>query len=108
MDTKTKLIPLKKLDLKNRIFKQRYLLFMALPAVIWMIIFNYIPMYGIIIAFKQFRIIKPISEAPWVGLAHFKELFSEGDFLIVMKNTLGMGLLKLFIGFPMPIIFALL
>lgn len=100
-------IPLKSNSLGKRIFRQRYLLFMALPAVIWMIIFNYIPMYGIIIAFKQYRIIKPISAAPWVGLDHFKELFTEGDFTKVMKNTLGMGFLKLFVGFPLPIIFAL-
>jgi len=94
-------------SLGKRIFRQRYLLFMALPAVVWMIVFNYIPMYGIIIAFKQYRIIKPISAAPWVGLAHFKELFSEGDFAMVMKNTLGMGFLRLFVGFPLPILFAL-
>ena len=97
-----------KLALKQRIFKQRYLLMMALPAVVWMIIFNYIPMYGIIIAFQNYRIIKPIIGQPFIGFEHFIELFSSGDFGNVMKNTLGISFLRLFIGFPLPIIFAIL
>lgn len=101
-------VPLANRGLLTRIHRQRYLLFMALPAVIWMIVFNYIPMYGIIIAFKRYRIIKSIAEAPWVGLDNFRELFREGDFALVMKNTLGIGFMRLFIGFPLPIIFALM
>ena len=108
MSTTLEYAPLKHNSLGKRIYRQRYLLFMALPAVIWMIIFNYIPMYGIIIAFKRYRIIKPISAAPWVGLQHFQELFADGDFTIIMKNTLGIAFWKLLIGFPLPIIFALL
>jgi putative aldouronate transport system permease protein len=85
---------------------QRHLQTMALLGVVWMIIFNYIPMYGIIIAFKEYNIIKPISEAPWVGLANFKEFLADDNFVYVMKNTLGISLIKLLI-FPLPIIFAL-
>ncbi len=96
-----------KLALNKRIFKQRYLLMMALPAVVWMIIFNYIPMYGIIIAFQNYRIIKPIIGQPFIGFEHFVELFTSGDFGNVMKNTLGISFLRLFIGFPLPIIFAI-
>lgn len=96
-----------KLALKQRVFKQRYLLMMALPAVVWMIIFNYIPMYGIIIAFQNYRIIKPIIGQPFIGFEHFIELFTSGDFGKVMKNTLGISFLRLFIGFPLPIIFAI-
>ena len=81
---------------------------MAIPGFIWMVVFNYIPMYGIIIAFKNYRIIQTVAEAPWVGLEHFRELFAEGDFGLVMKNTLGISFLKLLFGFPLPIIFALL
>ena len=97
-----------KLALRQRVFKQRYLLLMALPAVLWMIIFNYIPMYGIIIAFQNYRIIKPILGQPFVGFEHFIELFTSGDFATVMRNTLGISFLRLFIGFPLPIIFAIL
>ncbi|WP_373457844.1 ABC transporter permease [Paenibacillus wynnii] len=91
----------------RRIVAQRHLQTMALLGVVWMFIFNYIPMYGIIIAFKEFNIVKSISEAPWVGLTHFREFLADDNFGNVMRNTLGISLIKLFIGFPLPIIFAL-
>lgn len=90
------------------LWKQRYLQLMVLPGIIWMIIFNYIPMGGIVIAFKNFKITKTISEAPWVGFEHFIEFFSDSAFSNILTNTLGISLLKLCIGFPLPIIFALL
>ncbi|WP_396133985.1 ABC transporter permease [Bacillus sp. SLBN-46] len=87
---------------------QKYLHIMAILGVIWMIIFNYIPMYGLIISFKEFNIVRPISEAPWVGLDQFKEFIQDDNFMIVLKNTLGISFIKLIIGFPLPIIFALM
>jgi putative aldouronate transport system permease protein len=92
----------------KRLLSQKELQFMALLGVIWMIIFNYIPMYGIVIAFKKFNIIKPISAAPWVGLQYFKEFFADENFWLVLKNTVGLSFFKLIITFPLPIIFALL
>ena len=92
----------------KRILNQRYLQLMVLPGIIWMIIFNYIPMTGIVIAFKNFRITKPISEAPWVGLEHFMDFFSDPNFANIMVNTLGISVLKLLIAFPLPILFAIL
>ncbi|MGB8455204.1 MAG: ABC transporter permease subunit [Anaerocolumna sp.] len=89
-------------------WNQRYLQFMVLPGIIWMLVFNYVPMGGIVIAFKKYKITKPISEAPWVGLKYFKEFFQDTNFGDVMTNTLGISLLKLMIGFPLPILFALL
>jgi putative aldouronate transport system permease protein len=80
---------------------------MALLGVAWMIVFNYVPMYGIIIAFMDFNIIKSISEAPWTGLEHFKAFMDDDNLGYVIKNTLGMSVLKLLIGFPLPIGFAL-
>lgn len=98
-----------KLPTGSELFRYRYLLLMAVPAVIWMIIFNYIPMYGIVIAFKNYSLGMPIARAPWIGFAHFQELFQQGgDFGRVMRNTLGISFLKLFIGFPLPIVFALM
>ncbi|MEC0231394.1 ABC transporter permease subunit [Paenibacillus alba] len=88
-------------------YGQRYLQAMALLGIAWMIIFNYVPMYGIIIAFKDFNIIKSISAAPWAGLEHFKAFMDDDNLGYVIKNTLGMSVLKLIIGFPLPIIFAL-
>ncbi|HEX3022168.1 MAG TPA: ABC transporter permease subunit [Lachnospiraceae bacterium] len=89
-------------------WNQRYLQFMVLPGILWMLIFNYIPMGGIIIAFKKFKITKTIAEADWVGLKYFTEFFQDSNFHDIMVNTLGISLLKLVIGFPLPIIFALL
>lgn len=93
---------------KNDMKKQKWLHIFVLMGVIFMLIFNYIPMMGIIIAFKRYRVIDTIWSAPWVGLANFKEIFFDDMFFKVMKNTLGISLLSLFIGFPLPIIFALL
>lgn len=92
----------------KKIWNQRYLQLMAIPGLIWMIVFNYLPMGGIIIAFKKFRITRPISEAPWVGFKYFQDFFQDINFVDIMTNTIGISLLKLIIGFPLPIIFALL
>lgn len=92
----------------RRMWAQKNLQLMVLPGILWMILFNYVPMGGIIIAFKKFKITKTISEAPWVGLKYFKEFFQDSNFSDVMINTVGISLLKLFIAFPLPIIFALM
>ncbi|MFE4710622.1 MULTISPECIES: ABC transporter permease [unclassified Paenibacillus] len=92
----------------RKIYRQRYLQVMALLGIAWMIVFNYIPMYGIIIAFKEYDIISTISEAPWVGLDHFKEFLQDDALIEVIRNTLGISLIKLIVGFPLPIVFALL
>lgn len=93
--------------LLKKLLSQKYLQVMALLGVAWMIIFNYIPMYGIIIAFKQYVITRPISEAPWVGLEHFQAFFEDEDLPRVIWNTIGISLIKLVVGFPLPILFAL-
>lgn len=97
----------RKNTLWRKFVAQRHLQTMALLGVIWMIIFNYIPIYGLIISFKEYNIVKSIGEAPWVGLEHFRELFADEELTNVIRNTLGISLIKLFIGFPLPIIFAL-
>ncbi len=97
---------------KNAMWRQfkreRYLQVMALLGIAWIILFNYVPMYGIIIAFKDYSIIKSISEVPWVGLKWFREVFADEMFPLIMRNTLGISLLKLIIGFPLPIAFAIM
>ncbi|WP_252228225.1 ABC transporter permease [Caldicoprobacter algeriensis] len=91
----------------RKLKEQKYLYMMVIPGIIWMLIFNYIPMYGIIIAFKDYNIISSFFEAPWAGLKHFSDFFKDDWFPIIMKNTVGISLLKLVFGFPLPIIFAL-
>jgi len=92
----------------HKLNEQKYLQAMAIPGVIWMIIFNYIPMYGIIIAFKEYDITLGINKSPWVGLANFKEFFSDERFWLIIKNTVGISFFKLLVGFPLPILFAVL
>jgi len=99
----------KKKSFKNTLYKQRYLIVMALPFVIWVIVFNYLPLWGWTMAFQDYKP-RPglgILDYPFVGLKHFKELFKDPMFYRVMYNTLGMSFLQLIFGFPLPIIFAI-
>jgi putative aldouronate transport system permease protein len=81
---------------------------MALPVVLYYIVFHYGPLYGAIIAFKQFDIGKGIWGSPWVGFKHFTDFFSSFYFARLMRNTLFLSLMQLAMGFPVPIILALL
>ena len=81
---------------------------MMLPALVILFLFAYKPMYGIIIAFKKYDFISGINGSPWVGFANFKSLFTSYWFPVIMKNTLTISLLSLVMGFPFPIIFALM
>ena len=95
--------------LKLDLYRYRYLyLFFALPLLAYYIVFKYVPLYGLQIAFKEYRITKTIWECPWVGLEHFEDFFSSIYFLRTLKNTLVISCLNLIFGFPAPIIFALL
>ena len=100
-----------------RLHEEKYLQFMAILGIIWMLIFNYIPMYGILIAFKKnFFITTPLFSkkfftTPWAtngGFQHFINFFKDEEFFNVMANTLGISILKLIFNFTLPIIFALL
>lgn len=81
---------------------------MTIPILAYFVIFKYIPMYGVIIAFKKFSPTKGILGSPWVGLKHFYAFFSDIYCFRVIKNTLLINLYGLIFGFPFPILFALL
>ena len=85
-----------------------FLYILALPVIAYYIIFRYVPMYGNIIAFKNFRPIEGIMGSEWVGVKHFATFFSSYYFWRLMKNTLLLSVYGLIFGFPAPIIFALL
>ena len=90
-------------------FKQhKWLYIMLIPGALYFIIFRYIPMGGIVIAFKQYSPFRGIWASPWVGLKQFQLLFTGTDFWLLLKNTLLLSLMNLFFYFPMPIIIALL
>ena len=89
-------------------YRQRYLHLFVLPALACLIIFKYIPIFGLQIAFKEYSFRKGIFGSPWVGLKQFDKLFHDITLWPAVANTLVISLLKLLIGFPLPIIFALL
>ncbi|KRE73003.1 protein lplB [Paenibacillus sp. Soil750] len=96
---------------KGRSFKLlRYwdLYLMVLPAVILILLFKYMPMYGVIIAFKDYNLMEGVWGSDWVGLQYFRELFTFDEFPRVVRNTVMISLMKLLVGFPVPIILALL
>lgn len=96
----------------GRDFRKHYLVyFMAIPMVVYYILFHYVPMYGAIIAFKNFRPALGIMKSPWAGehgLDNFKSFFSSVYFGRLIKNTLSINIKLLVFGFPIPIIFAIL
>ncbi|MCQ2576495.1 MAG: ABC transporter permease subunit [Treponema sp.] len=108
---------LKKKSFLVRLREEKYLQIMAILGVIWMLIFNYAPMYGLLIAFKKnYRITTPLFsidflKSAWAakgGFNHFLNFFKDDEFVHIMTNTLGISIIKLFINFPLPIVFALL
>ncbi|MCM1189129.1 MAG: ABC transporter permease subunit [bacterium] len=90
------------------LWKYRYLYLLAAPGMLYFIIFRYVPMYGVLIAFQDFSINKGIWGSKWVGLDQFVRLFRGLSFPGVFKNTVIISLYKLVLGFPAPIILALL
>ena len=81
---------------------------MLLPALFFLILFKYTPMYGIQIAFKNFNIFKPMSASPWVGFKHFEKLFSSQTFAQVFANTVIISGFKVLFLFPMGVFIAIL
>lgn len=90
-------------------FKKNYAVyFMILPLVAFYIVFCYLPMYGIMIAFKDFSPFVGILESKWVGLKYFRMFFQSANCFKIIRNTFVINIYTLVIGFPAPIIFALL
>ena len=84
------------------------LFFLLLPALAYIIIFDYLPMYGVQIAFKDYSPIRGIIGSPWVGFKYFFKFFDSSQFWDLIKNTISINLYQLIAGFPLPILLALL
>ncbi|GIO29625.1 sugar ABC transporter permease [Paenibacillus albilobatus] len=94
--------------IKRTIYKERQLWLISIPMIAWVVIFCYLPMYGIIIAFMNYFPGKPILGSEWVGFLHFKTFFHSPDFWHVLRNTLAISGLGIVFGFTAPIVLALL
>ncbi|MDQ0344421.1 putative aldouronate transport system permease protein [Lederbergia wuyishanensis] len=92
----------------RHIKRDRQLLLLFIPCIVFFALFRYGPMYGLIIAFKNYDVWSGITGSEWVGLEHFRTFFSSPDFFKLFKNTILLGFYTLLIGFPFPIIFAIL
>jgi len=97
-----------KMTFLKKFQKSRILLLMMLPAVLYYIFFQYKPMWGVLIAFKQYSIYKGFDASPWVGLRYFITFFSSPDSFVVLKNTFMLSFYMLVWEFPIPILFALM
>jgi putative aldouronate transport system permease protein len=90
------------------IVHDRWLYVLALPGILYFIVFRYLPIYGVTIAFKDYSIYKGYFESEWVGFANFIKLFGQFGFQRALRNTLIISFYKLVVGFPAPVILALL
>lgn len=95
-------------ELAKGIYKTRYLQLLALPGLIYFLVFEYVPMYGVIIAFKDYKVQDGIMGSDWVGFANFIKFFKNPYFWRLIRNTLLINIYQLLLVFPIPIAFALL
>lgn len=94
--------------LRKRIWKNKWIYVMLLPGILYFLVFKYLPMYGLVISFQDYKPFKGILGSEWVGFEHFARLFNEPDFLNILTNTLILFGLNLLFYFPVPIILALM
>lgn len=92
----------------RRLYRSRYLYAMMLLPLLFFILFKYKPMYGILIAFKDFKVREGILGSAWAGLKYFRQFFADPDFWNAFKNTVLLSFWQILICFPVPILFALL
>lgn len=97
----------RKLTLKN-IINQKQLIFMSFPFLIYFFVFAYYPIWGWLMAFQDYKPAKSIFDQTWVGFKHFKFLFSDESFLRVLRNTLGMSIINIVLGFASAIFLAVM
>lgn len=95
-------------ELLRKIKKNKMIYLMITPGLLYLLIYKYIPMYGLIISFQDYKPYKGISGSEWVGFEHFQRLFTSPDFWMIFKNTLVLFGLQLIVFFPIPIILALM
>ena len=94
--------------LAKRLWQDRYMHLLVLPALIWLIVFAYTPMYGLTIAFKKYNVRLGIMGSPWIGTTYFQQFFESIYFGRLIRNTVLLSVYSVLFSFPVPIIFSLL
>jgi putative aldouronate transport system permease protein len=92
----------------NGLRRDKFLYLLIAPGVLFFLIFKYIPMWGVVIAFQDYSPFMGVMESQWVGFDHFVRFFSNQDFYLLFRNTMAISLLNLVFFFPLPIIISLL
>ena len=95
-------------SLLNRIVQHRWLYVLALPGLLYLVLFKYAPMWGLSIAFKEYNPYAGFWGSEWVGFKHFAELFRSESFYIMLRNTFAINIFGLVFMFPVPIVLALM
>ena len=94
--------------IKSDFTRNKWTYMMAIPGFVWYIIFAYAPIYGLVIAFKNYNVIDGIMGSPWAGFRHFETFFRSEYFFRLVKNTILLNFYGIVFGFPIPIILALM
>ncbi|MFC4101348.1 ABC transporter permease [Paenibacillus xanthanilyticus] len=90
------------------LIRDKWLYMMLLPGVLFFLIFKYVPMYGLLMAFQDYKPFTGFMNSPWVGFKHFERFFSEPQFGMLFRNTVILAIYNLVFFFPLPIILALM
>jgi putative aldouronate transport system permease protein len=97
------------MKIASRRFRHNIPLFiMFIPIIVYFIVFKYTPMFGLVVAFKNYNFTEGIWGSPWVGMDNFKLLFTNPNMLNILRNTFFLSVLQLVIGFPFPILVAIM
>ncbi|MCZ8514699.1 sugar ABC transporter permease [Paenibacillus filicis] len=88
--------------------RDKYLYLLALPGLLFFLVFKYVPMWGVIISFQNYSPFTGMTGSEWVGFDHFRRFFSNPDFMMLFRNTMGISLMNLVLFFPLPIVLSLL
>lgn len=94
--------------LMDRLWRERYLFLLLMPGLLYFIIYRYIPMLGNIIAFEDYSPFRGFLHSDWVGMQHFRKIFSDQEVLRVLWNTLSLSVLQIAFAFPVPIVLAIM
>lgn len=95
-------------NLINRMKRERYIYLLLLPGILYFIVYRYVPMAGLVIAFQDYNPFAGFIKSDWVGLKHFTHMFANGEVVRVLSNTIQISLLQIFVAFPVSIILALM
>ena len=98
----------KKSTIWKKIWNYKWIYLMLLPVMLYYLIFKYIPMYGVVIAFKDYNVFQGVFASPWCGFDVFKKIFASKNFWLAIKNTLILNGLTLGVSFPLTIIVSLM